>query len=818
MNNISPKYKKAYLWLGGLLLSLVLCLSASAAQNAVMPHPKSPEYEQMVRDTFEKLFSLSVSEKFYELSYETIRELESNQGRSEVNSKLSSEKIYQAIILLQVTGSLNNKADYVLPEILKLAGSEPQVNRFAMVSQILLSYVDKSSDLEVVESAVRYLMELFDTREGREEILDWLLENLNGRNAAVDSELLTLKGLLAAEVAQYEEAANFFAMAYSRNNYNRLAFEKLSELAPQMIDDMISLERRMLLLDENPLDMQSALSYAEHLRDLQLYDTAAKAYDYCVELFRYRYPFEPLPASIYLPWTISYYNTERGLHKCLQISDELKANGQFDLLVETIAAKTARKTGNKDLSESILKNAELLALRSAKETNTSGMYEKLAWFYCFALPDADNALDWANKAYASDSGSEAAASLLAYALQMNNQYSLAETLLDSYPVNPIFALTGAQIKISQDRKSDAFEILRLVINLNPGSFEAETAKQILLQHGGEYIAPIAPDVLLDKLKEAFGREFVREMLPADQLISVELSAKGSKFSYGSDFDGSVSLTNISHEPLVITDDSLFAGNIRIDANVSGDLNRKIPNLVNLKIRPSESLGAGRSMLVGVNLFSGELRDLLLRHPQASIDIEFTAYIDAVAGVDGEPTNRLGGIRPAKLRIERPGISVTTKYLQNRLNSLSKGKQGQKIATGELFAGLLSEQQAMANREPLYRFVYADWMPAILKSAMIHNLADDNWVVNVHTMYSLMQVELDFDLTSAVADKLNHEKWPTRLMTIYLLAKRQDDNLQAVLDWTAEYDSDPLVRQMAIALGGKIPVVEEETAEPNTPQD
>ena len=140
--------------------------------------------------------------------------------------------------------------------------------------------------------------------------------------------------------------------------------------------------------------------------------------------------------------------------------------------------------------------------------------------------------------------------------------------------------------------------------------------------------------------------------------------------------------------------------------------------------------------------------------------------------------------------------------------MPKGKQGQKKQTARLFAGLLLEQNAMANREPLYKFMYADWMPDLLKSAIKYSLADDDWIVKVQTMAPLLALPLDYELIDAVSGNLNDTHWPVRLMAIYLLARDRSSNAGKVLDWTAMYDSNELVRDMAVALGGKKPPPEQ----------
>jgi hypothetical protein len=200
---------------------------------------------------------------------------------------------------------------------------------------------------------------------------------------------------------------------------------------------------------------------------------------------------------------------------------------------------------------------------------------------------------------------------------------------------------------------------------------------------------------------------------------------------------------------------------------------------------------------------------LLAHPQASLDIEFTLYTDPAKTPQGELINQLSSIKPYKVAIKRPGIEINNKYLQNRFDALTKGRQGQKIITVHLFAGLLAEQMAMAGREPLYKFMYADWMPDLIKSALLHNLTDDDWVVRVHTMVAMLALPLDYEMINAVAENLNVPDWPCRLIALFILAKSQGGSFNKVLDWTAQYDQNTFVRGMAMALGGEVPQTPEQ---------
>ena len=763
----------------------------------------------------EHLFSPYIGRRFYEIAYEL-----ANSGDSKRETKrlplpqdVSRRQAEQAIIFLTATINLDSRANYVLPDMIDIACRYSDRDRSELVSQLLASYLDESADLEVTKKAVRYLLEQLDSREQREKLLKELLGNRGGKNAGLDSELATLLGLLMAEKADTEAAQIYLMRAFNSNKYNKLAFAKLAELTGEQIEPAVYLEHLRLAVGENPLDIENALAFARYAEQLQLYETAAGAYKYCAVLFGYLYPSEVLPANIYLPWAISSYNTQRSQHRCLQIASELRQSGRFDLFLEAIAGKAAAKIGDARQANRIFQAAEEKALELINDELRIPNYEQLAWFYCFALPDVDKALDWANKAYSVEPDSAMAAAILAYSLVMKGQMDWAKLLIDKYERNQIADLAMAQIQMAQQQRSLAIETLKSVIAADPASLEAERAKEFLAQQGGEYIPPVDPVIILTALRGSFSHALVPVFIGPEKIISAQLNVRGSKFSYGSEFGGAVEIKNNSPEPLVVSDDGLFTGNIRVDADISGDLNKHIPNIVSVKIRPPLPVKPGRSVLIPLRLVTAELRRILFTYPQASLDVEFTVYLDPVTTARGRLTNRLVDVKPAKMVVKRPGVGLTGKYLQNRFNSLSKGRQGQKIKTAQLFVGLLKEQHAMANREPLYKFMYADWMPDLLKSALLHSLADDDWVVKTNTMAAMLSLPLDYELISAVAGNLDDTHWPVRMMAIFLLAKTQDSSFDRVLDWASKYDSSQQVRDMAIALGAANPQVQEPANQP-----
>ena len=764
------------------------------------------------------LLSPAVSYKFYEIAYELAG-----------SGDISGLELEQAIIFLRAAMELDNNAAAVRPLLIELASRDIEHDYSVLVYNLLLQYVDEFADIEVAQKGVNYLLERLGTPQEREKMLEQMMGSLANNNTVLGSELATLLGILKADKAELEAAEFYLVQAYKNNRYNKLAFEKLAELAPEQIVPELYLERLRLALRENPVDIDAAFAFAQHAEELQLYDTAEAAYEYCSELFAYLYPSELLPARIYLPWLISCYNTKNNQSKCVQIALRIRQTGIYDLRLEAIAGRAAVKIGDTQLATQIIQDAEQKARQilaknqntnadSPGESNRSNVQRvdamQLAWFYCFVIPFPDRALDWSNKAFAAQQKSPAAASLLAYALVMNKEYESAKPLIDNYERTQISELALALTQLAQGQNARAIESLRTSIAQDPGSFAAERAKEILAQQGQKYVPSIAPESILTVMNNNFGQSLVPKFTPPEQIVSVEFNIHGDRFAYGGEIDGVVAVVNNSSEPLVVNDYGLFEGNIRIDVEISGDLGKRIPNLISKKVRTVLLIEPGRRMLIPVRLVTGELRNTLLSHPQASLDLQFTVYLDPVKTEDGRITNRLTYIAPAQVRVQRPGVQLTSDYPRNQFVSISQGQANQGIQTARLFTGLLIEQHIMSNRQPPYKVVYADWMPNLLTDALSHesglllNPAEGRWVVKVHTMADMLGLPLDHKLIQAVADNLYNSKWPVRMMAVYLLAKNPEGGFGKVLDWVAQNDANQAVRDMALVLGrsltGQIP--------------
>ena len=705
-------------------------------------------------------------------------------------SDIRSPEAQQAEVFLMAALALDERAVDIQPEIINFASKYPDRDYYELVILALQRYVDKDFNMETARQAVRYLLERKGSLEQRVSVLQNLIKTLGKRNDFFASELATEIALLSTEKANYPPARALLWQAYLANPYNELAFAKFNELLNKELEPAVYLRYFRMALRARPLDIKAALEYAGYTESLGLYEHAMNAYEYSAELFRYLHPSEPLPSAIYLPWIRSCYNADGKQSKCLQIAKDARKSGTFDLFLEAITAQAALKIGDTEeaarIFESLDSTAEKqLGLRSAASQKHP---EQWAWFYCFAKPDPEKALAWANEAYASDPNSPMTTAILAYSLVMNQYPDLAEPFVkDSQKQNQIAALTMALIQLSREQKAAALETLKAAIAMDPGSLEARRAKQLLRENGSDYIPAYDPAIILNKMEEEFDKTIVPKFTPAEKILSLKLgTVGGTEISYGNKINADFVIENKGSEPFVIGDHGIIKGNIRIDAEVTGDVNAKIPNLQFFRFVPSGPVEPGQVVFIPLHINTGRFRELLRSFPQAAIEIKLSGYIDPVVDANGTLTNYYPDVKAAELTIRRRPVQLNSRYLQSRLESLNKGRQGQKIISAKLFAGLLREQNAM--QQNLVNYEYSQTEPSLLDSALSRVLTDSDWTVKLQSTAELTDVPLDYELTNALAGNLNDEYWPVRLITLFVLGRSQGVGFEKVLNWTAENDT------------------------------
>lgn len=741
-----------------------------------------------VSNNIDNLFSPTVAEAFFEIAHEYT-----------LNDRITQENAQKGIVLLKSAAALDSQTTYLIPDMVKLITADPSQNNFDLMHQLILNYVGQNPDLLVLKTALQYQLARLNSRQEREEYLYELLQKAQGKNSFFESELHTSLGLLLIEKTDFENALKQFTFAYNKNPYNKMAFRKITELAKNKLKPEDYLINLRYQLAENMYDLEKAVEFATMLQNLQVYYMSAKAFDYSIQLYSYLNPESKPNIKLYRSWALSLYNSEDKI-RAIQIAKKVRDMGIFDLYLQSIAAKAARQTNDQDYAQNTLKEIQ------SKIKNEPDLFDSvnIAWFYAFIMKDTQSAIEWANKAYSQNPDSDRAASILAYNLAMDDQFEIADTLIQDYQEDQTLLLAKAVIELNDANAEDARELLKRAVAINPANFIAKEASRRLAELNSEYIPPFDKSIITAKLAQNFPTWTVPEFIPPQKAYTFQLNLPGNEFSYGSDMEGTISVTNNTQNDMVITEDSIINGNFLVSVNIDGDLEENLPEFLKLQTMSSAPIRPGQSILIPLKLNVGRLNNILDVHPQAELILNISVYIDPVTeGFDYK--NKIATIEPIQSSIKRSKLNLSGKYLQNRLNAFSRGSQGQKIQTMDLFAGILKEINILTDKEPSYNYMYADWMPELLRSTLANALNSDQWVILVKTMANLENIPMTYDMTQALAANLSHPRWPVRLMALYVLTTDQAQNFAKVLNHTAEFDTNKFVRQMALALGAEKPL-------------
>jgi tetratricopeptide (TPR) repeat protein len=686
----------------------------------------------------------------------------------------------------------------------KACGSRQDYSDTILLS--LRSYLDRKSDLEIVAKALGCVVDSANSRQEREAILGRLLNQLAEANPVFGSDVATQLGLYAVEKADYTEAVKRFESACQLNPYNLLAGAKLLELRSQQIPTAAKNEKLTYLrlrLTANPTDLQAVIEFGQITYQMGLYVLAADAFEYAASLYAWLRPNVPLSDEIAVGWAESCYFVPSRQPQCMAIADQLRKAGKFNLAVESVAVLSAQKLAKENSKEQafdeVASEAEQLLISGSRDVTPA----QIGWFYCFVRENPEKSLAWCNKAFAQSPEDPAVKSLLAYAFLLNRQNDMAGQYVQTAAENDSVAmLVRAGLEIQNDQKQKAAELLRKVLDSPIPPVVRNKADDLFKQCGVEEIVPDASGELVRKnLTDKFGKNIIPAFVSPDKLFSARLNFNGTEFAYSYTIEAEIVIANTGSMPLIIGREGLLAGRYQVDVQVQGDLNVKIPCLLEGSFRPARPILPGESISVRLDVDTGKLEKILFTYPQASLEMKFSIYLDPTQTDDGMVASGIRGIDPIEATIRRKGVVLTKEFLVQRLETLAKGQEGLKIRTAELFIGLYAEQVAYQAGVAMYRHTQTE--STLLTDAVRRAILDENWKVRAHTLILLSQhsIGLNYAMTLSVSENLNDENWPVRMAAMWLLANQQKTSFQSVLDWSCQNDPFWLNRKLAVALGG-----------------
>lgn len=755
-----------------------------------------------------------------ELIAPTVAEAFGKMGMELLTS--NPDRVDDAMVFLQAGILLDQQSGAGYEQYLRGAGYTCQGRQDYRdpILQTLSKYVDYKSDLEVASRALACVIDQTDSRQERESILGRLESLFAGANPVFASDIAAQVGLYAVEKTDYPGAVKQFESALQMNPYNLVALGQLMQLLePQTKNAEFIAKINWLRLKTavNPADLQAVVELGQAAYRAGLYEIAADAFEYASELFKSLRPGAVLHDDIAVGLAQSCYFVNPRIAQSQVVADQVRKAGGVNLKLEAIAALAAQKDGKAELKSKILADAIAAAEKQIELNQPTVTAYDLGWFYSFAAESPEDALAWCNKAYKQAPDDVASKALMAYVFLLNQQDQMAEEYASPLAdKDPIAMLTMAKLNIGKDQKQKAAELLNQAKMLYAPLPVALKIDELRKQIGLEGISEISPEVIREGLVSRWGDKIIPAYTALNKLFTVKLKFDGEEFFYGSPLNATLVVENTSKQPLVIGPQGLVSGRYRIDAEVRGDIAVKIPMLVERTFRPGKAVMPGESIAARINLNTGALSKLLFMYPQADLTIDFKLYVDPVMDVDGTPKNAIQDLGVIQSVIRRKKVELTREFLVQRLDALSKGQEGQKIRASELFCGLYAERMASKSNLAPYKHIAVD--EPLLIDSVRRGILDNNWKVQVHTLLLLAQnsVYLDYTITESISSVLDHEKWPERLIAMWLLGQGQKASFQPVLDWKAENDVFWLNRQMALAMGAKASAVKplESVSDPN----
>ena len=717
--------------------------------------------------------------------------------------KADLETISQAELMIRTAHNLGSGTVSCLQEYLKAVELIPNQDNSSLVMSMLKTYVNRTSDLKPALNAVEYLLDKQNSRREREGLLVRILDTVGPNNELFASSIASELAILSAEKGDYDAARIFFVKSYQSNPYNSLAFVKLSQIDSNFINVQRYLYYLRNLLVQDRYNLDIAVRYASALYANGLYSYSVPAWAYCATLYEKIYPGQPLSSDIYLPWALAAYNSPKDTRLCINIAETVRNSGINNIILETIAAKAAFKSNDKELGNIIIADAEASykKLLSNGEKDIAISQMKFAWFYAFAKSDKEKSLYWANQAINTDSENKQVMVFLAFVLTQNELYETAQEVLDLIDTedNQLALLSKAMIALHDDQP-EGLKQLKEVVRMDAGTIEASYALSLIRENGSEFISLVDTTAIEDYLQNYFPNNVVSQYKSISDVINVKFNSNGVEYGYNSDIVASIVVSNVSSDRLYVADGGVFNGNLRVDAVITGDLSEKFENVCLKEVIPGTLVEPGQSLFIPLKFTNLDFINFLERHPQASLEIKLIAYLDPFIQ-DDKVYSSILDLGPIEYQIRRNDIRVTRKFLMQKLDTLAKGRTGQKLAALKLFAGLYHEQGLLGQKNPPYKYIYTQ--PELLKSALIRGLSDTDWTTKMYALELLSDIEIDYDLSVALSECINDRNWPVRMLALKILDESNTAGSIQILDWAVKYDPRAEVKEMAQILGGKV---------------
>ncbi len=740
---------------------------------------------------------------------------------SDMSKSQIDTSVRQAVIWLEAAERLESGNKMILADLEYLYRSE-MIDDPGRALKALTAYSNTQPEDNIcVSNWMQYCLDKLDQQSQREIFINSMLENLQPY-PKVQSEMISLLGVYAAQQGKLDRAASLFEYAWKVWPYNLDAGAKLLALPrPDFVDpegQLSDIEKQelsyqydqqeqfrtvyylVMSLLADPGDVEVALDLADILFNLNKFAGSELCYGHCVSLL-VKDNDEVNPeelTGLRFKQAVCAYNT-KDYNLAHNILSEILKGSPADIPAAAFAVMSMTKIG--DSAEAHEFTDKFLASSDLQRLVQSGDRQcclDLAWFYAFVQEDTKKAYDLLVKAGPDSEGNMPA--LMGYLEVVSGVFSTSEDYLNKYELNSpanIFALAKLYSVNGQFEK--AYDLCQLALNSSPGVLYARINDLLVSIREQAGISYAQSSDLIDAAVSKLNSKQLSLALQPELFMQCSSRTSRKIYEFGEDIILDISTVNISSFELPLGPETFFDPYVYYQAKVTP----KIPGVKSEAI----IVPLGLSYLAQIPVLrpgfansyqqvisSGPIGQILGDSPQISFEIVFDCIPAPLIDKEQILISACPALVSSSEPVERAAFNPTPQRLSLYYKMLQEGKEEEKIQAAYLFAGLLKESIASREGKLAYKPRIVDYDRTV--DAIITNLKDSTWQVRAWTAHSLDGLLNDKKIVNALSTLLKDPDWFVRLMVLNTL--RRSVKIDTVIDWFAENETDPTIqRQISI---------------------
>ncbi|MBI9016241.1 MAG: HEAT repeat domain-containing protein [Phycisphaerae bacterium] len=798
------------------------------------------------------------------------------QSQAGIDMKMTPEqankRLGRACLYLEVAAEKDPSNPAIWRDLFTLYSSEaiddPNAAREALVNYGKL----QPDDNQLVR---QYIADCLEQRKKADEKIEYLKETIEATQnyPEVQCEVYLMIGNSMKEMGMLKNSVDndgkdvygevyYYKKAFDLNSFNPAVITALLMVYPEDINspefsakdsygqEIIVPQKEALeafyyrlLLFNNPANPTAAMKLINTLVAYDQHEIALRYYNHAIGL-----AFSQLPeavADLYLKYQISCYlegmnlqdliaemsqkdnkdeievlkeNSKTLAENSIEIADMLLKANPDDVIVLAIKAKVLAQLDKKDEEKKIKDKIDLFAQKSLlaeDKAKQSYIYQELTRYYCFAKPDPEKAMTFAEESCKIAPSAENY-EFLAYAQMLKGLDKDALTMVKEKKLDEKSPVTALIIAENHWKNSNLQSGVDALAKVQTWGLLLEQRDQLMTKLQPEnkenQSQALAAEMQLILAGSFDDQEFGMAFEP-EKYIRCALSLKKTNLVFGQPIMAEIYISNLSRTTITLGQNCMVNPNILIVAHAEpvadpGQQGRKrdidkyaidVP-VCYRGLGFSQFLGPRETIKIEECLSIGLLREAMMKYPQQRWEVTFHAYLDPIELEDGKYDGLIKQIQPKPVKLSRSGIAVSSQKMQYYYRSCQSDSPRERIDTAEVFVGLLKEQKLSQERKLNYRPYNIDSKK--IKALLAKNLTDPEANVRARTSFALDNVPMDAQLVAKLAALLKDEDALVRFAALDTLSGVAE--LSAVLDSMATDESPVIARLVRLLQGQQLP--------------